>query len=579
MRWLFSPRGNPSLLFPLLPLLSRGDPALLHTLFPVNSSLPAVTSLLRATIATSVSLSPREFHIVRGEIERVLGASKEDRNRPVFYRQQLDFLAVCALSPELLKQEEIQTLPELFRIPPAVRRRDDFCPLGLAEIAGILGDKVPVESLDETPVETVCDLVATLAWETRGNHGETEKPSDETPWLLSLLKLPSPRGSLALQLLGETLWGFDSPRGAAALLAATSSYRVDSRGDGGLADRIAALTAWSRVTAAWSRGTQDSRGRRLDGVYAMFTQGFTLWGNEQAPPAGDAKPIRNPLPAGMVDALTHRCLCLLSEHNSQLRRLAAVSLHLLEDSTHTEFLDLVRQTFPRELTDPATYSETAILSAIFDHLADPRFSPDFCQGLVLLVGGVTPGVSDFAREKLAQLVVTENGRKFILPEFAGLLGKVRKNDGKLLPTLRTLLVCCEAGAEPPVTAKELQETAVRFASCHPVVTCVAEIAGFLSGWMPVGEVGQLAGTLLRSRFSDVRDGMLASLQVAAAMHENESEEWERLARMVEEKDVGTLAEELSRLCVVCCVVDPVVDYVIYLSAYCFYLIQPFVIAL
>ena len=487
---------------------------------------------------------------MRNQIGRVLGASKEDKNRPVFYRQQVDFLAVCAAFHSLLKNDEIRTLPELFRIPPAVRRRDDFCPLGLAEIAGILDDETPAE----TPVETVCDLVASLAWETRGKHRETEKPVDETPWLPCLLNLDSPRGSLAFHLLGETLWGFDSPRAAAALLAAISSYRVDSRGDVGLANRIAALTAWSRVTAAWSRGTQDSRGRRLDGVYAMFTQGFTLWGNEQAPPAGTSQPIMNPLPAGMVDALTHRCLCLMAEHNSQLRRLAVVSLHLLEDSTHTEFLDHVKEAFPRELTSPANYSETAILAAVFDHLTDPQFAPDFCQGLVLLVGGVTPGVSDFAREKLAHLIVTENGRKIVLPEIARLLSTVRKNDGKLLPTLRTLLVCCEAGAEPPVSAKLLRETAVRFASCHAVVTCVAEIAGFLSGWATVGEIGGLAGMLLRSRFSDVREGVLASLQVAVAMREGESEEWAKLARMVEEKDEKELAEELCGLCVVCWIV-------------------------
>ena len=132
---------------------------------------------------------------------------------------------------------------------------------------------------------------------------------------------------------------------------------------------------------------------------------------------------------------------------------------------------------------------------------------------------------------------------------------MKKNDGKLLPTLRTLLVCCEAGAEPPVSAKVLKETGIRFASCHPVVTCVAEIAGFLSGWATAGETCLLATTLLRSRFGDVRESVLASLQVAAAMRENEADAWRSIASAVEGKDVEKVAEELERVdCwFVCCI--------------------------
>lgn len=94
---------------------------------------------------------------------------------------------------------------------------------------------------------------------------------------------------------------------------------------------------------------------------------------------------------------------------------------------HTHRIPRPRETnVPRELTDPATYSETAILSAIFDHLADPRFSPRFLQGLVLLVGGVTPGVSDFAREKLAQLVVTEKRPQIHPSRICGSFGQGTK---------------------------------------------------------------------------------------------------------------------------------------------------------
>lgn len=517
-----------------------------------------LTRFILSFIAANVKITEEEAISIRDEITSIFTIPESDVLKPEVYKIKLEFISACLeyqkyFSIELFQKSDIiKEFPKLLVFPPRLLRSDNYRPYAIRSVIECMKDNqidvIPQNSSNHTVVELCSELCSghfDISWYDQISENQKE---------------------LMIECVCEyccTTAGM-LETGMELVLKGMNTYRVTHQGDVGSKIRLRSLMECQRLLRCMngvsdcemgtsglnqyntiqsedktdiksSEITQSIRDdselnhsyivRNRLGIalasssyitYFPFTLGYLIYSNQSQPSVSTPHTITPSLTNSqllLLTNITHSLLTLLAEQNSAVRMRATEILFLLANPVFTQssFISAVIQAFPPTLTNPTSYSQATIIDVIFDNLCNSIFIHDFCKGVVFLVGGITPIISDQARHRLVSIVSTEIGKKRIVPEFVMILSQsVDNKRNELIAALKTVIVCLSCTSEMSSDlSRTLCEICLTLSKRHErnrvVMTNVSELINLVGDGFPVEARAELLNRLLQSTFNNVRE--------------------------------------------------------------------------
>ena len=495
-----------------------------------------------------MTITEEEKILVMEEIAYVFAIPEKDGLRPEVYKIKLEFISACLEYQKIVqiqlfqKSDIIKEFPKLLVFPPRLLRSDTYRPYAIRSVIDCLKENhipmIPKKGPNLTIMELCSELCSgniDISWYDQMNENQKE----------SMIECVCDYCCITAGMIDT---------GLELILRGLTTYKVTHQGDVGSRIRIKSLVKCQQLLHCMKgildfqivphptnqmndslplksipsslnhmRVIKDSLGMTLASstqhTYFPFTVGHLIYSNQPQSiepiscPSNPHSQSLNESTLSLLITIAHSLLTVLSEQNSAVRMKATETLFILADPlfTQSSFISTVIQAFPPSITDPINYSQTAMIDAIFDNLCNSIFIHDFCKGLVFLVGGITPVISDYARHKLVSILSTEIGVKMVIPEFVKILCQSIDNKrNELIATLKTAIVCLSCTSE---LSSDMYRTlcemclslCTRYSRNRVVMTNVSELMNLVGDEFPIETRSKVLNCLLQSPFENVRE--------------------------------------------------------------------------
>ena len=495
-----------------------------------------------------MKITEEERILVMEKIAYDFAIPEKDGLKPDIYKIKLEFISACVEYQKILKiqlfqkSDIIKEFPKLLDFPPRLLRSDTYRPYAIRSVIDCLKENhipvIPKKGPNLTIMELYSELCSghvDISWYDQINQNQKE----------SMIESVCDYCCITAGMINT---------GLKLILRGLTTYKVTHEGDVGSRIRIRSLMKCQQLLHCLKgvldyriiphpmtqrddsipvkspipslnhmRVMKDSLGMAIVSstqlTYFPFTVGHLIFSDQSQ----SIEPISclansnsqslNESTLSLLTIITHSLLSVLSEQNSAVRMRTAETLFILADPlfTQSSFISAVIQAFPPSITNPINYSQTAIIDAVFDNLCNSIFIHDFCKGLVFLVGGITPVISDYARHKLVSILSTEIGVKMVIPEFIIILCQsVDNKRNELIAALKTVIVCLSCTSE---LSSNLYRTlcevclslCTRYVRNRVVMTNVSELVNLVGDGFPIEMRSKVLNYLLQSPFENVRE--------------------------------------------------------------------------